>query len=85
MARKPPRLKGVGIGYMLHGDVGASNTDPFATDSTADNQWVRSGPHLMVVTPNTAQIASTPSDPSTGGPWVMWKGTQYAHIMVPTR
>jgi hypothetical protein len=23
------------------------------------------------------------TDPSTGGPWVMWKGTPYVHIMVP--
>lgn len=20
-----------------------------------------------------------------GGPWVMWKGTPYAHVMVPTK
>src|SRR5262245_12579568 len=24
-----------------------------------------------------------PTDPKTGGPWVMWKGTRYAHVMVP--
>jgi hypothetical protein len=22
-------------------------------------------------------------DPSQGGPWVMWRDTPYAHIMVP--
>jgi len=24
-----------------------------------------------------------PTDPKSGGPWVMWKGTPYAHVMVP--
>jgi len=23
------------------------------------------------------------TDPKNGGPWVMWKGTPYAHLMVP--
>ena len=23
------------------------------------------------------------TDPKNGGPWVMWKGTPYAHIMAP--
>src|SRR5581483_3326141 len=23
------------------------------------------------------------TDPKSGGPWVMWKGTPYAHVMVP--
>jgi hypothetical protein len=25
----------------------------------------------------------TPIDPWNGGPWAMWKGTKYAHIMMP--
>ncbi|MGH7629531.1 MAG: hypothetical protein ACREOF_09075 [Gemmatimonadales bacterium] len=82
-ARTPPKGTGVGIGYMLRGDAGVSNTDPFATGPTPDNQWVRSGPHVMVVVPNVTQLAGLPSDPKTGGPWVMWKGTPYAHLMVP--
>src|ERR1700757_2413202 len=35
MSKKDPQVKGVGIGYMLRGDQGASNTDPFATEKTA--------------------------------------------------
>jgi hypothetical protein len=31
-----------------------------------------------------AQLAALPTDWHTGGPWVMWKGTKYAQIMVPT-
>ena len=30
MARKPPMTPTFGVAYMLHGDHGASNTDPFA-------------------------------------------------------
>ena len=28
--------------------------------------------------------AAATLDPENGGPYVMWKGTPYAHIMVPT-
>src|SRR5713101_2692845 len=38
MNKKDPQIKTVGIGYMLRGDQGASNTDPFATGPTANNQ-----------------------------------------------
>ena len=82
--KKDPQIKSVGIAYMLKGDKGASNTDPFATAPTATNQWVVSPAHLMVLTPDTNQLAALPTDPHNGGPWVMWKGTKYAHIMVPT-
>jgi hypothetical protein len=81
--KKDPQIKTVGIAYMLKGDKGASNTDPYAAKPTADNQWVVSPPHVMVLTPDTAQLDALPTDPSNGGPWVMWKGTKYAHIMVP--
>ena len=73
----------VGIAYMLEGDTGASNTDPYATKRTADNQWVVSGPHTMVVVPDKAAMDSISTDPNNGGPFVMWKGTPYEHIMVP--
>lgn len=82
--KDPPQPKTVGIAYMLKGDKGASNTDPYATKSTADNQWVVSGPHIMVLATDPAQFDAFPTDPKAGGPWVMWKGTKYAHLMVPT-
>lgn len=84
MNKKDPKIKGVGIGYMLKGDKGASNTDPYATGPMPNNQWVVSPAHIMVLTPNTSQLDALPTDPHNGGPWVMWKGTKYAHIMVPT-
>ena len=84
MNKKDPQVKGIGIGYMLKGDKGASNTDPFASGPTPTNQWVVSPSHVMVLTPNASQLDALPTDPHNGGPWVMWKGTKYAHIMVPT-
>ena len=83
MNKKDPQLKTTGIAYMLRGDKGASNTDPYATKASADNAWIVSPPHIMVVFPNAAQLDAFPTDPNTGGPWVMWKGTKYAHLMVP--
>jgi hypothetical protein len=82
--KEPPKRNAVGVAYMLNGDKGASNTDPYATKPTADNHWVVSGPHIMVLPADTGQLDAYPTDWTKGGPWVMWKGTPYAHIMVPT-
>jgi hypothetical protein len=88
MTKKPPKLTGVGVAYMLQGDRGASITDPFANPATASTNakdWVVAGPHVMVASPNTAALNGLPGAPSGGVPWVMWKGTPYAHIMVPVK
>jgi len=72
----------LGISYMLAGDGGASNVDPYAEGPTDDNEWIREGAHLMILAP--AQLLEAfPTDPFNGGPYVMWKGTPYAHLMVP--
>ena len=81
-AKKAPEPM-FGIAYMLKGDKGGSNTDPFATAPTADNQWVVNGPHVMVLLPDPKQLDAYSSDPKSGGPYVMFKGTPYAHLMVP--
>ena len=83
MNKKPFQAKAMGISYMLAGDEGASNIDPYAKGETADNQWVKEGPHLMIITPDKALLDSLPTDPHNGGPYVMWKGTPYVHIMIP--
>jgi hypothetical protein len=83
--KKPFKATGTGIAYMLAGDkgVGASNIDPYATAATPTNQWVIEGPHVMVIVPDAAQLEGLSTDPNNGGAYVMWKGTPYAHIMVP--
>jgi hypothetical protein len=83
MNKKPFKADRVGIAYMLAGDTGASNLDPYAESATADNQWVAEGPHVMVIVPDPAQLEGLSADPHSGGAYVMWKGTPYAHIMVP--
>ncbi len=80
---EPVEIDRVGIGYMMEGDAGASNVDPRATEPAPDNEWVVSGPHLMVIVPDVDDLQGLPTDPENGGPWVMWEGTPYAHIMVP--
>ncbi len=72
----------LGISYMLAGDEGASNIDPYAEGPTDDNEWIKEGPHLMILAP-TELLDAYPTDPYNGGPYVMWKGTPYAHLMVP--
>jgi hypothetical protein len=84
MNKRAPKISAVGIGYMLQGDTGASNTDPYAKAPTATNQWVVTPAHIMVLTPDVKQLDALPTESKNGGPWVMWKGTPYAHIMVPT-
>jgi hypothetical protein len=79
----PPPMTGVGVAYMLKGDKGVSNTDPFAMTPTPDNQWIKSGPHIMVLPSDAKMLETYPTDPANGGPFVMWKGTPYAHLMVP--
>jgi hypothetical protein len=85
MAKKnpPANAKNIGVAYMLHGDHGSSNTDPFATGPTANNQWVVTPAHVMVLVPDMKMLDGMSADPRGGGPWVMLKGTPYAHIMVP--
>jgi hypothetical protein len=73
-----------GITYMLRGDNGASNTDPYATRKTADNHWVATGPHIMVVGPGAKSMGlpdSADADPTK--PYLMWANTPYAHAMIP--
>jgi hypothetical protein len=83
MGKTEVNIEKPGIAYMLKGDNGASNTDPFATSATADNQWVVSPAHLMLLLPDPKLLDAYPADPKNGGPWVMWKGTRYAHLMIP--
>jgi hypothetical protein len=82
MHKTDPQVKTMGIAYMLRGDKGASNPDPYATGPTADNQWVVSPPHVMVLVPDPKLLDAFPTDPHSGS-WVMWNGTKYAHIIVP--
>jgi hypothetical protein len=81
----PPRL---GFVYMLKGDHGASNTDPYATKQTPDNNWIRTGPHVMIMGGEAkSMLDAYPREPKPDNtkPYVMWAGTPYEHLMMPVR
>jgi hypothetical protein len=83
MKHVPPPDK-VGISYMLAGDEGASNTDPYATGKTADNHWIVTGPHLMIFGPPSKNLGyPKEKDPDPNKPYMMWAGTPYEHAMIP--
>jgi hypothetical protein len=85
IARKTPEVTRVGIGYMIaSGGAWGSNTDPFAMTETADNQWSHHSPHVMILVPDPTSLTGMSTDHHNGGPYVMWAGTPYAHIMAPT-
>jgi hypothetical protein len=72
------------VSYMLAGEgsaLGVSNSDPYATDPETSDDWVKEGPHLMIVVPDRAMLEGLSTDPNDPV-YVMWKDTPYAHIMV---
>ena len=84
LAHKPPPNGTPGVMYMLEGGTDASNTDPYAPKPTANNDWIKTGPHIMIVG-SKEMLTGYPSGakPDTSAPYVMWAGTPYAHLMVP--
>lgn len=83
-AGEVPDIDGIGISYMLQGGPAASNTDPMATTPPEGEDWLMDPAHIMIVVPDPAMLDAFPTEHGTGGPYVMWAGTPYAHLMVPT-
>jgi hypothetical protein len=84
--REPFTVPRLAFAYMMAGDApdgGASNIDPHATTPSAANDWMVEGPHVMILTPDAASLQAIGAQHHHGGPYVMWAGTPYAHIMVP--
>lgn len=77
-----PVVSNIAFAYMLQGDDGNSNIDPNATEPTDDNEWVNAGPHLMLLVPLSA-LEGMSHDPNSGEPFVMWRDTPLAHVMIP--
>jgi hypothetical protein len=84
IGRKPPPDGSPGLIYMLEGGTDASNTDPFAKQPASGQDWIKTGPHIMIVG-SRAMLTGYPTGtrPNTSAPYVMWAGTAYAHLMVP--
>ena len=82
----PPQGK-VGFMYMLAGGTDASNTDPYATKPAPGNNWIETGPHVMIVGAEASFYDLYPhgADPDTSQPYVMWANTPYVHLMAPAQ
>jgi hypothetical protein len=80
----PPKGK-IGFMYMLKGGTDVSNTDPYATQPTTSNNWLQTGPHVMIVGADDDFYDMYPkgADPDTSAPYIMWSGTPYQHLMAP--
>jgi hypothetical protein len=87
VAHKAPPAGKVGLMYMLGGGTDASNTDPYADKPTAQNHWIKTGPHVMIVGADAGFYEQYPkaADPDTRVPYVMWAGTPYQHLMAPVK
>jgi len=81
--KAPPAISKPGLAYMLQGGSDASETDPFAAEPAAGLDWVSTPSHLMLLLPAGFDVKQFPADPNYGGPYVMWPGTTYVHLMVP--
>jgi hypothetical protein len=87
---KGPAPQKLGFIYMLKGDTGTgiSNTDPYAAEATPDNNWVKTGPHVMIVGAEAKSMTQSyprQAKPDPTKPYVMWAGTPYEHLMLPVQ
>jgi hypothetical protein len=88
LVSKGPAPQKLGFVYMLRGDNGASNTDPYATEEKPDNNWVKTASHVMIVGAEAKALTQTyprDSKPDPHKPYVMWPGSPYEHLMLPVQ
>ena len=85
IAQKAPNLTQAGLAYMLQGGSDASNTDPFAQKPTEGEDWITAPAHTMIFPVGKLDQDVYGVDPKNGGPWIMWAGSPYEHLMVPVK
>ena len=91
-----PQLDHDGWMYMLHGDMGEDNSvgmrmsvdsdgeiDIKTKETAAEGQWIVSGPHLMLMPKDPSSLRGLTNDFNSGGPYIMFGGTGYDHVMIP--
>jgi hypothetical protein len=81
-SKAPFQPKGLGFSYMLRGDAGVSNSTPYHEDTANAPDFILEGPHIMLIVPKEL-LSGITDDPHAGGPYVMWRDTPYAHLMIP--
>jgi hypothetical protein len=85
VAHKDPPKEKMALAYMLAGGSDASNTDPWATGPAAGDQWVKTGPHMMVMNVGAHFDGYPTTAVNTAVPYVMYANTPYAHLMIPVK
>src|ERR1700674_995817 len=87
MGHKTPASGKIGLMYMLSGGTDASNTDPYATKPSAENHWIKTGAHVMIVgaDPSFYDMYPKSADPDTPVPYVMCGGTPSQDLMIPIK
>jgi hypothetical protein len=78
-----PNITEPGLAYMLQGGSDPSNTDPLALEPAPGEDWVTTPPHIMLLLPGKLDLTLFSTDHHYGGPYVMFAGTPYEHIMMP--
>jgi hypothetical protein len=81
--QRAPTITAIGIGYMLQGGSSASLSDPTLSEPPAGQDWLSEGPHLMILAPWKLDPVAYSSDPHAGGPYIMFAGTPFEHLMAP--
>ena len=80
-----PEMEGDGWIWMIHGDLGVDNfivgTD--GQKNAGHKHYIESGPHMMLMPKDPSSLDAQSTDYTSGAPYVMFKGTPYAHLMVP--
>lgn len=71
-----------GVIYMLVGGTDASNTDPFATKPAPGADWVKTGPHWMIMWPFDPATTGFSAKPKSTGTYIMFPNTPWAHLMI---
>ena len=85
LEHKTPKLAQSGLAYMLQGGSDPSNTDPYATEPKPGESWMSAPAHVMIFPSQKLDTKIYGTNPDSGGPWIMWADTPYAHLMMPVK
>jgi hypothetical protein len=85
MTGTEPQYTGPGVSYMLQGGSDPSNTDPYLTQPPAGQPWNITPAHVMFVFPDKLAPDAFSTDQNSGGPYVMYLGMPYEHVMAPVQ
>ena len=82
LAGEEPNIAVPGLAYKLQGSSDASNTNPFATEPAAGEEWMTTPPLVKIILPGELDQAAFSTDHHSGEPWIMWAGLP-RHLMMP--